>query len=72
MLTYNMVLEVVTKRFNTKYQFADLQAFIKNELKDSSRSVEQILEHVQDNVNWMDHNYKVIAKWLRAEARRRE
>ncbi|XP_073818645.1 suppressor of ER stress-induced death [Musca autumnalis] len=68
MLTYNMVLEVVTKRFNTKYQFADLEAFIRNELKDTSRSADLILEHVQDNVNWMDTNYKVIAEWLRKEA----
>ncbi|XP_075149907.1 suppressor of ER stress-induced death [Haematobia irritans] len=70
MLTYNMVLEVVTKRFNTKYQFAELETFVKNELKDSSRSIQQILEHVQDNVNWMDTNYKTIAEWMRKEHNR--
>uniref|UniRef100_A0A1I8P6R0 Aminopeptidase N n=1 Tax=Stomoxys calcitrans TaxID=35570 RepID=A0A1I8P6R0_STOCA len=70
MLTYNMVLEVVTKRFNTKYLFADLETFVKNELNDTSRSVEQILEHVQDNVNWMNQNYKTIADWMRREHHR--
>lgn len=70
MLTYNMVLEVVTKRFNTKYQFDDLDKFVRNELKDTSRSIKQILEHVQDNVNWMDRNYKTIAEWLQRESRR--
>lgn len=67
MANLHTILKYATKSMNSRFQLAALEWFIKNDLQDESRSIKQILEHVQGNVNWMNRNYKNIVHWLRRE-----
>ncbi|XP_023293113.2 aminopeptidase N [Lucilia cuprina] len=70
MSNFNTILKFATKRINSKYHLNELEAFVTKELKDNSRLSQQIVEHVQVNVNWMNKNYQTILEWLRKESKR--
>lgn len=69
MSNFNTILKFATKRINSKYHLKELQTFVADELKDNSRLSQQIVEHVQVNVNWMNTNYQTILEWLRKESK---
>lgn len=53
---------------NTKYFLAELESFVKTDVKDNGLSIQQILEQVRINVDWMTRNYQDIIAWLMREA----
>ncbi|KAM7359628.1 suppressor of ER stress-induced death isoform 1-T6 [Cochliomyia hominivorax] len=68
MSNFNIIMKFATKRINSKFHLNELETFIRDELKDTSRSSQQTIEHVQVNVNWMNKNYQNILQWLRNES----
>lgn len=68
MANLHTLLKFAAKPINSKYHLAELETFVRNDLKDSSRTIQQILEYVEVNINWMERNYQTIANWLRREA----
>lgn len=68
MSNINMILKFATKRMNSKFFLAELESFIKTDVKDNGRSIQQILEQVRVNVDWMARNYQDIIQWLQREA----
>ncbi|CAD6993578.1 unnamed protein product [Ceratitis capitata] len=68
MSNLNMILKFATKRMNTKYFLAELESFVKTDVKDNGLSIQQILEQVRINVDWMTRNYQDIIAWLMREA----
>lgn len=69
MSNFNTILKFATKRINSKYHLNELETFVRDEIKDTSRLSQQIVEHVQVNVNWMNKNYHTILEWLRNESK---
>lgn len=70
MSNFNTILKFATKRINSKYHLDELERFVRDVLKDNSRWSQQIVEHVQVNVNWMNQNYQTILEWLHKESKR--
>ncbi|XP_036213132.2 aminopeptidase N [Bactrocera oleae] len=72
MSNINAILKYATKRMNSKFFLAELESFIKTDVKDNGRSIQQILEQVRVNVDWMARNYHDIIQWLQREATTRQ
>ncbi|XP_036344816.1 aminopeptidase N-like [Rhagoletis pomonella] len=72
MSNLNMILKFATKRMNSKFFLTELESFIKTDVKDNGRSIQQILEQVRINVDWMSRNYQDIIAWLKREASARQ
>ena len=56
---------------NTKYQLTELENFKNtniNSLGTSSQALDRVIETVQSNIEWMDHSYSSIEKWLSEQA----
>ncbi|XP_018791450.1 PREDICTED: aminopeptidase N [Bactrocera latifrons] len=68
MSNINAILKFATKRMNSKFFLAELESFVKTDVKDNGRSIQQILEQVRVNVDWMARNYQDIIQWLQREA----
>lgn len=61
-------IKSISKSFNTKFelkQLMDFQTKHKNELKASTRDVQQAIEGVQNNVEWTERNFEIIWTWLK-------
>ncbi|XP_055847662.1 aminopeptidase N [Episyrphus balteatus] len=67
MSNLNMIIKFPTKLMNTRFLLADLKSFVKNDLKEAGRTVQQAVEQVQINVDWMDRNYNTIVEWLKQQ-----
>ncbi|XP_067616976.1 aminopeptidase N [Eurosta solidaginis] len=67
MSNLNLILKFATKLMNSKFFLSELETFIKTDVKDNGRSVQQVLEQVRVNVDWMSRNYKDIIAWLQRE-----
>uniref|UniRef100_A0A034V8K5 Aminopeptidase N n=2 Tax=Bactrocera dorsalis TaxID=27457 RepID=A0A034V8K5_BACDO len=72
MSNINAILKFATKRMNSKFFLAELESFVKTDVKDNGRSIQQILEQVRVNVDWMARNYQDIIQWLQREAATRQ
>lgn len=72
MSNINTILKFATKRMNSKFFLTELESFIKTDVKDNGRSIQQILEQVRVNVDWMARNYQDIIQWLQREATTRQ
>ncbi|KAK4881197.1 hypothetical protein RN001_004516 [Aquatica leii] len=56
---------------NTRFQLAELESFKNaniNDLGTSSQSLDRVIETVKSNIEWMDHSYNSIDKWLSDQA----
>jgi len=64
------IIKSITGSFNTKYdleQLRDFQSAHSEELAAIARTVEQAVEKVENNVNWMESNFESIRIWLEKE-----
>lgn len=50
----------------TKKIELQLQRFATSSLKDTGRTIEQVIENAEANIGWMDNNQDVIVRWLEA------
>uniref|UniRef100_T1GTL7 ERAP1-like C-terminal domain-containing protein n=1 Tax=Megaselia scalaris TaxID=36166 RepID=T1GTL7_MEGSC len=62
-----MILSFPTKRMNTKYNLIELEDFIKIKFTEIPRSVQQHIEQIKVNIDWMDRNYAAIVNWLESQ-----
>ena len=46
------------------FQLRDFQSEHKADLTANTRSMDQATEAVENNVKWMEENYRVVANWL--------
>ncbi|KAK8726808.1 hypothetical protein OTU49_010068 [Cherax quadricarinatus] len=56
-----------THGFNTRQHLKEVMTFVdeyRTDLKSASRKVEQKIETIKNNINWMDANYMTINQWL--------
>lgn len=67
MSNLNTIIKFPTKLMNTRFLLADLKSFVKNDLKETGRTIQQAVEQVQINVDWMDRNYNTIVEWLKKQ-----
>lgn len=49
---------------NLKIPELQLQRFATSSLKDTGRTIEQVIENAEANIGWMDNNQDVIVRWL--------
>ncbi|KAF5299269.1 hypothetical protein FQA39_LY02442 [Lamprigera yunnana] len=67
MIISNIVKSCIS-HINTQEELQDLKTFLANhseELSIVSKTIEQSLEQVEENVRWMNNNYNKIVDWLR-------
>ncbi|XP_044302161.1 endoplasmic reticulum aminopeptidase 1 isoform X2 [Varanus komodoensis] len=57
----------VTNKYSTKAQLAEVKDFFNSLDKKSSqlRAVQQAIETIEENIQWMDMNLEQLQKWLR-------
>ncbi|KAF5281438.1 hypothetical protein FQA39_LY17792 [Lamprigera yunnana] len=56
---------------NTPYQLAEVETFKNdniNNLGTSSQALDRVLEAIKNNIQWMNHSYNSIEKWLEDQA----
>ncbi|KAL5283636.1 hypothetical protein ACFFRR_006103 [Megaselia abdita] len=61
------ILSFPTKKMNTKYQLIELEDFIKQKFSETPRSIQQTIEQIKVNIDWMDSNYETIVNWLQKQ-----
>ncbi|ALC47212.1 CG14516 [Drosophila busckii] len=61
------LLRFATKRMNSMFQLSELEEFVRHARWVYDRPIQQILEQVEVNVDWMNRNYKSIVKWLQEQ-----
>nr|XP_060617795.1 endoplasmic reticulum aminopeptidase 1 [Anolis sagrei ordinatus] len=56
----------VTNKYSTKAQLADVKEYFSSLDKKSAelRAVQQTIETIEENINWMDKNLEKIIRWL--------
>lgn len=54
---------------NTKYNLIELEDFIKVKFSEIPRSVQQHIEQIKVNIDWMDRNYEDIVNWLQRQSK---
>lgn len=60
----NAVIKYSTKKITHRSQLNELKIFAKNEIKDTGRTIQQVIERAEANVMWHEKNYKKIVSWL--------
>ncbi|XP_033167366.1 aminopeptidase N isoform X1 [Drosophila mauritiana] len=68
MSSIHTLFKFATKGFNSKFQLGEFENFVKDAHWDYDRPVQQIVEHIETSVDWMNKNYKSIVRWLENEA----
>uniref|UniRef100_A0A8B9QL75 Aminopeptidase n=1 Tax=Apteryx owenii TaxID=8824 RepID=A0A8B9QL75_APTOW len=60
------IITGVTNQYSTRLQLAEVKEFF-NSLEEKSsqlRCVQQAIETIEDNIQWMDRNFEKVKKWL--------
>merc|ERR1719153_1277968 len=63
-----LIISTIASSFNTEFELKQLREFVAAHSSDqgsSTRAVEKVMEAVEENLVWMEKNYKCIWGWLK-------